>query len=387
MTTKLPTAIRPSYKASYVVGPHQSNLPQDAAPLLARLMDMFTYCRPDEGLGESAFIAKFILPHTPTLIDAAGNIHIDRRISAENTTLFVAHCDSVHHTDGRQSVAYDKDQRIIHTLGEVLGADDAAGVCILLHLLEHQVPGYYLFTRGEECGGIGARYLAKNFGNELEQFDRAIAFDRRDNASIITHQGWGRTASDAFADALAAQLNNAGLHYAPDDGGVYTDTKEFAGIIGECTNVSVGYMHEHTDMEILRFDHFQKLAQAVLGVDWDSLPMDRLPGEDDYSLYSAGRASWEEPVQWGDYTELDDSVVQALTAAEEGFTYDLVFLIAEAVCPEDVDQAVDMLDEERITSQLLRQARSDLKTVDGITVLYRLFDDLASYRCDTARDD
>jgi putative aminopeptidase FrvX len=57
----------------------------------------------------------------------------------------------------------------------MLGADDGAGCAMLMHLIHSGVPAYYIFTVGEEKGGIGATWLAKHKPDLLKQFDRAKA--------------------------------------------------------------------------------------------------------------------------------------------------------------------------------------------------------------------
>jgi putative aminopeptidase FrvX len=158
-------------------------------------------------------------------------------------------------------------------VGAPLGADDGAGIAIMSHMILNNVQGYYVFTQGEERGGLGARFIANTNKELLQQFDRAIAFDRCGNSSVITHQGWdGRSASDEFAIALSNSLNSFGMMYAPDDTGIYTDTAEFVRHIPECTNLSVGYNMEHSEFEVLDIRHFLAMCQAVVGLDWESLP-------------------------------------------------------------------------------------------------------------------
>ena len=181
--------------------------------------------------------------------DKAGNLHVDARVNPTNRTLFVAHVDTVHRDEGANKIR--KTAGKWYADGAPLGADDGAGVAILMHLLCGGVPAYYVFTQGEECGGIGAKHLAKDEAL-LSQFDRAIAFDRRGIDSVITHQGYGRCCSDEFAQALADELSSGNvLMYLGDDTGIYTDTAEFVDVIPECTNISVGYMYEHSDKEEL----------------------------------------------------------------------------------------------------------------------------------------
>jgi len=215
-----------------------------------------------------------------TSVDGAGNLHVDNRI-AGSRTLFIAHVDTVHREVGANKIR--KTKAMWYADGAPLGADDGAGVAMLMHMIHSGINGYYIFSQGEECGGIGAKFVSKDV-NLLSQFDRAIAFDRRGIDSVISHQGWGRCASDIFCQALADELNmtDANLMYMPDDTGVYTDTAEFVDTIPECTNISVGYNSEHTQQESLNIHHFELLSQAVLQVNWDKLPTERDPNEPEY---------------------------------------------------------------------------------------------------------
>jgi len=210
------------------------------------------------------------------LTDTCGNIHIDQRGSRDpSRSLFVAHTDTVHRVGGKNRVV--KTDKKWSASGAPLGADDGAGVALLMHMIAHGVSGYYIFTQGEEVGGIGAGWLAENMQPLLRQFDRAIAFDRRATYSVITHQGCGRCASDAFGEELSDRLNKAGMLFATDDTGVYTDTAEFVEFIPECTNISTGYDMEHTPNETLDMDHFMDLCRVVIKLQWDTLPVVRDP--------------------------------------------------------------------------------------------------------------
>jgi hypothetical protein len=265
------------------------------------VLDLLSYCRPDRSKSEARFIREYLLSVPTARADAFGNVHVDLRTLPSHRTLFVAHTDTVHHVGGFQSVYYDHKVQLVRTRGQCLGADDGAGILVLLNLIRNAVPAYYLFTRGEERGGKGAKYLADHDYKLLEHFDRAIAFDRRGTSSVITHQAYGRTCSDVFADALSDLLTNDRLMYAPDDTGVYTDTAEFIDIIPECTNVSVGYVSEHGPNETLSIPHlFDLMAQTVL-VPWDDLPTARDPWtltSDSWTLWDVDPATGESLAPW-----------------------------------------------------------------------------------------
>lgn len=246
---------------------------------LAWLLDFYSYKRPHLSKSEQAWIEKYIYPVIGSrgFEDGAGNIHLDLRDSFENRTLFVAHTDSVHREGGRQYPVLLNGKIYAPKGSNCLGADDATGCLILLHMIKNNVPAYYIFTRGEERGGIGARHIADKQPELLEQFDRAVAFDRRDTYSIITHQAYGRTCSDEFADALSDGLATDYLMHCPDQTGVYTDTAEFIDIIPECTNISAGYMREHTINETQDIRYLLAMMDRVVQLDWDALPTVRDP--------------------------------------------------------------------------------------------------------------
>jgi hypothetical protein len=327
-----------------------------------------------------------------TSVDGAGNLHIDNRI-AGSKTLFIAHVDTVHKEVGANKIR--KTATHWYADGAPLGADDGAGVAMLMHLIHADVKGYYIFSQGEECGGIGAKHIATHHADLLAQFDRAIAFDRRGIDSVISHQGMGRCASDVFCEALANDLNafDDTLMYSPDDTGVYTDTAEFTDIIPECTNISVGYYSEHGDQENLDIVHFEALSKAVLKVMWDSLPTDRDPTVPEYKEYKYNTGWWSNYGVYGDATthnkQVDskyfgtwqdddywqtEDLIDGLYDAMVGDYDFLLEQISEAVYPEQPDLALRFLNRRLLTDELLQDALVQARTYDATTVLCTLFD-------------
>lgn len=180
-------------------------------------------------------------------------------------------------------IALDKD-----SIGGSLGADDGAGVYVMLKMIEAKVPGTYLFHRGEECGGIGSAAMRDKYKDALSGFEAAVAFDRHDTFEVIYHQGGMKCASLKFTEALCAALNKQGFKYSPSTRGVFTDTKNYRKIIPECVNIAVGYQSQHGRNETLDYAHLAALAKAACAIEWEALPIDRDPTEADYSGYSTG---------------------------------------------------------------------------------------------------
>lgn len=247
------------------------------------LQELLQLKRPHGGVGEKAaggtVIAEVRNARYKPVTDGIGNIRV--QLGEDNGLVFAAHLDTVHRTDGRLYLAQVEATHEVMafsdpecTKADVLGADDAAGVYILLRMIAAEVPGTYLFFVGEEVGGVGSSAFVQ--ANPNFSANAVISFDRRGTGDVITHQGMHRTCSDEFAEALCNALP-AYLNYQPSDQGVYTDSKEFAHIVPECTNISVGYYNEHTGSEYLDLVHLEALADACCRLDWGSLPIQRVP--------------------------------------------------------------------------------------------------------------
>lgn len=252
----------------------------DTGASVTGLMDMLTYKRPAGSKTERRFIREFIHP-LGVDTDAMGNLY--KRIGRA-PVVWSCHTDTVHRDGGTQAISVAAGRVVLAKTSQsnCLGADDTAGVWLLTEMIKANRPGLYIFHRAEEIGGVGSSHIASKTPNLLTGMDCAIALDRRGTTDIITHQAGGRCCSDAFAGALARAL---GTGYAPDSGGLFTDTANYTGLIGECTNVSVGYYSEHSAREALDIEHVLKLRQALLAIDTESLPIERTPGEPDPDDY------------------------------------------------------------------------------------------------------
>lgn len=268
------------------------------------LLDMLTYKRPAGSRTEAEFITKFLMPFDPH-IDGFGNLLI--QIGENPTIMWSSHTDSVHHSDGRQELQFHgnmvsakvekvpvvrkgKTERGLST--NCLGADCAAGVWLMMEMMKAGVPGLYIFHREEEIGGNGSSFIARETPEILEGIRFAIAFDRKGYDSVITHQG-GRTASDAFAESLAAILGGV---FKPDPTGLFTDTANYTGLIAECSNVSVGYFAAHGPTESLDIEFLRQLRDTLITADFSTLVEERKPApkrawwdeEDDEHPYGGG---------------------------------------------------------------------------------------------------
>jgi len=206
----------------------------------------------------------------------------------ESRTAFTSHLDTA--CKDQVNIVHEFDGNIIKTDGKsILGADDKAGVTILLYMIEKNVPGLYCFFFGEEVGCIGSGLASSD--PMFKDYNRMISFDRRGTNSIITFQSSKRCCSEVFAKELSKEYNRYGMTMAPDDTGVYTDSAEFTSVIPECTNISVGYYKEHTHTEQQDITHLIKLCDASVKINWENLSTKRDPKLTEYKSYSYNKSS------------------------------------------------------------------------------------------------
>lgn len=275
-----------------------------------QLLDMLRYQRCAGSAGEAEFVRVFLTGVAGMKQDEYGNHYLT--VGGDGPrTLFSCHTDTVHWSEARwgvggpgvrasrvemRSVGMQKlcvepqsemTQKLCvdETLGVIyaddsscLGADDTAGVWLMVNMIARGVPGLYVFHREEEIGGNGSRFFSWSSALPVT-VQRAIAFDRKGDCSVITHMG-DRTCSDEFAKALASQLVHLGLrNMVPDPTGIFTDTVHYVDLIPECTNVSVGYYAAHSPDEYLDYRFLAEMLEAVCAVDWDALPTVRCCNE------------------------------------------------------------------------------------------------------------
>ena len=209
--------------------------------------------------------------------DKFGNYH--KFIGNNQKTMFTCHLDNYCKT--KEKINHVINDNIISTdETTILGADNKAGVLVLLYLIENNVPGHYCFFVGEESPVSGGLYGSSMFAQNYDMYSdykRAIAFDRKKTGSIITRQAAQFCCSDEFANELVKRFAEQGMEMAPDPTGYYTDTSSFMEDIPECTNISVGVWNEHTVKEYVDLSYVEEVAIAASKINWETLPAVRTP--------------------------------------------------------------------------------------------------------------
>ena len=191
--------------------------------------------------------------------------------------LWSCHLDTVHRKEGWQNVRIDSNG-IIRQAGmksRCLGADDGAGIWLMLEMIDMRKEGLYIFHLDEEIGGRGSDWITTWNQNLVDGIKYAVAFDRKDTGSIITNQ-WGVCCSNEFGESLSKEL---GMGHILDTTGRFTDTDNYKDLIPECTNVSAGYFNEHTPKESLDFNYLKALRDSLIKLDVSKLVVKRDPNK------------------------------------------------------------------------------------------------------------
>jgi hypothetical protein len=246
---------------------------EQVSPRVAELLTMLTTMRPAGSDAESAFCNRYLRP-LGTIPDEYGNhwLTVNMADGTASPILWSSHTDTVHKRSGVQKIVYG--DGIVTTVKQnCLGADCTVGVWLMVNMIRAGIPGTYVFHKDEEVGGLGSSYIASETPERLAGIKFAIAFDRKGLNEIITHQGGERCASEAFADSLSDAL--APLPYSSSDGGTFTDTANYSGLVSECCNIAVGYYGQHTAAERLDVRHALALLRRMLAADWTALVAER----------------------------------------------------------------------------------------------------------------
>jgi hypothetical protein len=270
---------------------------------MQELLDMLAMTRPHLSKGEEEYIRAFIEPWTD-YTDSFGNLHktvfeIGKNgKKIEPNILFSSHTDTVHRKDGGQVLNLYKN-KVVTSESTCLGADDTVGNYLMISMIEKGIAGKYIFHRGEERGGLGSSYIAKETPEILEPIDFAIAFDRKDTNDIVQYQNGERCCSKEFATQLAKILGMTG----GDPHGTFTDTANYMYDVAECSNVSVAYWDQHTKHERCDLKEIEKIEERILCADWKSLVAYEFTPEYEFVYESYGYYS-------GRYGDLNGSVYQ-----------------------------------------------------------------------------
>lgn len=167
---------------------------------------------------------------------------------------FVAHCDTVIGNDALYKKRLVLKHNKLSRPGYILGADDRAGVNLILN---HKYNINFILTKDEEAGGIGARFLSDNidFIRDCDNITFFIELDRKGNDNIVGYKH-GYCNMD-LAEKIEQTIGFKDVY------GVFTDIDLFTNI-SQGVNLSVGYYNAHTKNEYLDLKDFENINNMII---------------------------------------------------------------------------------------------------------------------------
>ncbi|MFM1655404.1 M20/M25/M40 family metallo-hydrolase [Brevibacillus sp. B_LB10_24] len=237
--------------------------------LALELYDLLQIAAPS---GKEERVVRYIKPRMEQILervflDRYGNLLGERTYKTGQgpTILLSAHMDSVAGIEPGRKVIRDQD--IYYASKGILGADDRAGMAIVLAVIRNLARSSFngkvkvAFTREEEIGRKGSQALDQAWLGDVEL---AIVVDRRGNRDIVT----------SYADvqpfchpSVGQFFEEAGrLCGMPDwkavRGGI-SDACTFASYGINSVNLSAGFQYEHTWDEFVSITSCKETVQLI----------------------------------------------------------------------------------------------------------------------------
>lgn len=198
-------------------------------------------------------------------VDNYGNLLAIKKVGNGKgaTVLLSAHMDTVRAVlKNRELIEKDG---IISSSAGALGADDRAGIAIILTVLRNIETTLFngtikiAFSVEEEIGAVGASYIDKKFYSDA---NLAIVIDRRGNRDIVV--GCSRAfCSDSVGNFMENVSKMCDMDWKCVEGGI-SDTMIFAENGINAINLSAGYMNEHTSQEWVSLKDMRDTMKLVM---------------------------------------------------------------------------------------------------------------------------
>lgn len=203
-----------------------------------------------------------------TIIDNYGNLLGVLKCGTGDgaTVLLSAHMDTVRGVKADKKLV-ERDGIFTAELPDgsrgVLGADDRAGIAIILTALRNLPKSFngkikVAFSREEEIGCIGADKIPMSF---LKDVDLAIVVDRRGNRDIVVGCDVA-FCSDNVGIFFEHVSEVADMDWQCVEGGV-SDAMSFSSRGINSVNLSAGYQNEHTVNEFVSVFNMQDTTRLI----------------------------------------------------------------------------------------------------------------------------
>jgi len=156
--------------------------------------------------------------------------------------------------------------------GEPLGGDDRAGVWIMFELIRKKSPAMFIFTNGEECGGIGAKEIINTIPQEIfKDISLMIELDRQGSLEYVYYH--------SIPKEVKKYIESFGFK---EDFGTFSDISILSPYYKiPAVNLSVGYSHQHSRYEYLNIPVMKDTLSRCKKMIKKPLPkVEYTPGED-----------------------------------------------------------------------------------------------------------
>lgn len=266
--------------------------------------------------GKEQIVVDYLKPRLVHVVDKMwkddyGNLLAEKKVGTGqgSTVILSAHMDSVNrYEEGRKVV--ENNGTFTSTKG-ILGADDKAGLAIILAVLRNiDKTGFngtikVAFSREEEIGCVGSSKIDTGW---IKGSDLAIVVDRRNTRDIVVgcFQAFCSNEVGNFFEDCSAILD---MDWKATEGGI-SDATTFSELGVNSVNLSAGYQNEHTDKESLYFpamkDTVNLILQALALVNDFAGTFGEVPESNNWvEGYSYGKYSGYNNYGYGTYFEDD----------------------------------------------------------------------------------
>lgn len=200
-------------------------------------------------------------------VDTYGNLLATKTIGNGEgaTVLLSAHMDTVRGVVKHREIL--ENNGVITSSEGALGADDRAGIAIILQVLRslENIKAFngtlkIAFSREEEIGCVGSSKIDRQWYNDV---NLAIVVDRRGNRDVVVGtcgQPFASNEVGRFFEEVSAMQD---MDWKAIEGGI-SDALTFSENGINSVNLSAGYENEHTSKEFVVFEDMCDTVRLIL---------------------------------------------------------------------------------------------------------------------------
>jgi hypothetical protein len=197
------------------------------------------------------YVQNYLKERKIKFFEYEGNIISLRK---NNCPIFIAHMDTVNDKDLSKKLYLDTNKNILYRKNGILGADDRAGVNLILN---HCKDINFILTVDEEIGGLGIEEVVRltTLTEHLENYSCCIELDRMGKNDLLgAKHGYCEKDLDVAIQKVLPKYQS--------EFGVFTDIDYLCDYIASA-NISVGYYQQHTKNEFLKVDEFDYINSKI----------------------------------------------------------------------------------------------------------------------------